>query len=390
MGFAVRRSGIASCGDGKHTMAFTLVELLVVIAIIGILVAMLLPAVQAAREARRRAQCGNNLKQVGLALHNYHASHKSFPPASLWHEWDVTAIALLGQLHYPAHGGKLNQNWIILILPYMEQNNTYDAFDLKKYIPDPANATARRVKLPVMICPSDPNSQRLFDGTSNPTACDGSSNGCTAYLNDGWGRTNYAANASLAAGNGGNGVSETGPQHHGALPASKGWTSKHYRGVMGANASQRIDDIRDGTSNTVLVGEIKTGITSYDPRGVWAMSHGSSCLWSHGSVHPPSAGPNRRDNANDAVISCNVLVAKFGSDELRKMGMGCYGGGAGRQTTGSYHPGGIHVVFGDGGVRWIGDFVDTNGNTDVNPPQLSVWDRLMASSDGEVISAGAF
>src|SRR3954469_9382671 len=111
-------------------LAFTLVELLVVIAIIGILVALLLPAVQSAREAARRMQCQNNVKQLGLALHNYHDVHKIFPPSSIWPvESEIEK----------KNNGNLGANWVIMVLPYMEQQNLYNSFNFTKSICDSTN-----------------------------------------------------------------------------------------------------------------------------------------------------------------------------------------------------------------------------------------------------------
>ncbi|HOM15791.1 MAG TPA: DUF1559 domain-containing protein, partial [Thermoguttaceae bacterium] len=110
-------------GPGLH--GFTLVELLVVIAIIGILIALLLPAVQAAREAARRMQCSNNLKQIGLALHNYHAALRSFPPAGIGYGWCT----------YPEQGAApivLNANGLLMLLPYLEQQPLYDKYDRRQ------------------------------------------------------------------------------------------------------------------------------------------------------------------------------------------------------------------------------------------------------------------
>ncbi len=127
------------------SQAFTLVELLVVIAIIGILIALLLPAVQAAREAARRMQCSNNLKQIGLSLHNYHAAHRSLPYGA----------------NFPTgYGG----TWAAMILPYLEQQNVYDRFDFTKRIGDGANLPAARTVIPAYICPSDSVNDPLQGG----------------------------------------------------------------------------------------------------------------------------------------------------------------------------------------------------------------------------------
>ena len=134
---------------------FTLVELLVVIAIIGILIALLLPAVQSAREAARRMHCSNNLKQIGLALHNYHTAHRSLPYGA----------------NFPQGTGG---TWAAMILPYLEQKPVYDAFDFTLPIWNEQNEQAVQTAIPAYICPSDPASGeplqggRIQTGSRNP------------------------------------------------------------------------------------------------------------------------------------------------------------------------------------------------------------------------------
>lgn len=125
---------------------FTLVELLVVIAIIGILVALLLPAIQSAREAARRMQCTNNLKQVGLALQSYHGANKTLPHGANY------------------NGAGVGGTWAALILPYIEEQNVYDLFDFDKKIWDPVNRVAVRTIIPGYICPSDDVETPLLGG----------------------------------------------------------------------------------------------------------------------------------------------------------------------------------------------------------------------------------
>lgn len=128
--------------------AFTLVELLVVIAIIGILVGLLLPAVQAAREAARRMQCQNNLKQMGLALHNYHDTYNSFPGGTT--------------INGPCCGTPAQMTWAIAILPFIEQSSIYNQYDSRLSTADPANAFIQTINLTVQNCPSDPIAGQLL------------------------------------------------------------------------------------------------------------------------------------------------------------------------------------------------------------------------------------
>ena len=163
----------------KH--GFTMIELIVVIGIIGLLAALLLPAVQAAREAARTTQCTNNLRQLGIALHSYHDVHSCFPPAVVWsggpgeplgqNELPVGAIDRVASGYSPNNGpDRVLANWVILLLPQLEQNNVYKAFNLNLPVDDPSNATARQANLPFMMCPSDgynvkPYERALLAGT---------------------------------------------------------------------------------------------------------------------------------------------------------------------------------------------------------------------------------
>src|SRR5262245_11684619 len=125
---------------------FTLVELLVVIAIIGILIALLLPAVQAAREASRRTHCQNNLKQIALGLQNYHSTYNTFPHGSSYGLTPTSTIA---------PGNDRSGTWASSILAHMEEEALHDKFDFSLHMSDPANAAALAVYIPVFVCPSD-------------------------------------------------------------------------------------------------------------------------------------------------------------------------------------------------------------------------------------------
>jgi prepilin-type N-terminal cleavage/methylation domain-containing protein len=135
---------------GRGPRAFTLVELLVVIAVIGILVSLILPAVFSTREASRRVNCTNNLRQIGLALQHCHESTESFPPGGI--EWRP-----------PNDPSKRQLAWCVFLLPYLEQQTLYDQLDLSQAFDSPANAPAAAMILPVFICPSSPRGAQRVD-----------------------------------------------------------------------------------------------------------------------------------------------------------------------------------------------------------------------------------
>ena len=275
---------------------FTLIELLVVITIIGILVGLLLPAIQSAREAARRIQCSNNIKQAALALLNYSSAKKKLPPSANWRimsggKWNIDPnFTYLGVVN----NANLAENWVIMILPFIEGRDVSLAFDLTKPIPDPANATARSIPIPILRCPSDTNNDKPFNGSASSIV---------NQMKDNWARGNYAANASL-------GYMGTGEVEGIGIG---GWGNRYLEGVMGANVSLRISDIKDGTSKTILLGEIRAGLLPQDTRGTWAMSGGASALWCHGYVQDDN-GPNASYVAADDERTCTEVQAKFGGD----------------------------------------------------------------------------
>jgi len=340
---------------------FTLVELLVVITIIGILIALLLPAVQAAREAARRAQCSNNLKQLGLAVLNYESQNKVFPPSATFR----SANPEVEREHWA--------NWVILCLPFMEQQALYNSFNLTLPVTNAANRAPRGTELAVMKCPSDSGNQKIKFANSSE--------------GDNWARGNYGANGSLGA------YSTT--WWEGAGPTASRWTSRWHRGIMGANASVTMGEIHDGTSNTILLAELRAGLVPVDRRGVWAMSGpASSSLWLHGS--DDDIGPNACTGSADNIMDCDQIVAAVGQDTLLRECMGCCNGCTSSQGTArSTHSGGVFVCLADGSVRFMSDFVEKSTLWDmapnvVTPDTFGVWQRLNASSDGQPIDATKF
>jgi prepilin-type processing-associated H-X9-DG protein len=274
------------------------------------------------------------------------------------------------------------ENWVILTLPQMDNQNLQNQFDFKTAINDSSkNAAARATVLAPMLCPSDPFNQRPFSGS-----------GPTAGFSDNWARGNYAANAALGY------MSYNVHRASGSMPSfdaandTTGWTNRFERGVMGANVSLRVDDIRDGASNTILLSEIRAGVTTNDCRGVWAMSGTPSALWGHG-YHGGDNGPNC-SSTGDVVWGCSDVQKAVGSAvELVQMGMACDKTSPTnrQQTARSLHISGANVCFADGSVHYISDFVELgNDSGNYSSPNLGVWDKLNLSCDGQPIDASKF
>jgi prepilin-type N-terminal cleavage/methylation domain-containing protein len=359
--------------------AFTLVELLVVIAIIGILVALLLPAIQAAREAARRATCQNNLHNLGIAVLNYESNNKILPEGMTFVDADGKGTPDLGGNVETMT--KYGPNWIIKILPQMESQALYDGFERKAGgsgvaawtpINDPGagnrNVDARGTVITSLLCPSDGNNQQTYQGKA------GSPHGPN------WGRTNYAASAGRA-------FIRTGiaanPMYG---PASKAWSGDLYpcyRGVMGPNAAVTLQQIIDGTSKTIMIAEIRTGLSEQDARGTWALGHAGASLVAMYGAGGDANGPNAcyansDDVYTDVVDTPGVCVVPNNPTTAAEC-MTASGGGLFDQATArSKHPGGIHIAMADASVQFITDDVETSG---CYADCCSVWDQLILSAD---------
>lgn len=354
--------------SGRPRSAFSLVELLVVIAIIGTLAGLLLPAVQAARESARRVRCENNLKQAALAVLAYETNHTHFPPAYR-HVSGYDAASHSGDMGELA---SLATTWVSDVLPFLEEQTVNDRIDRSKPMADPANEEARGARILPMLCPSDSYNSRPFSGASVAA---------TAALGADWARGNYAANGSLGYAN------CTWPESAGG-PEETFW--KEFPGVMGANAFVSRAQMIDGATTTVLIAEVRAGLTEFDPRGVWALGKTSSSIWAHGGLMGDAAGPNGAYFAADDIATSPELIAAFGDQyRLAELGMPVsYGPWVNHQQTArSMHLNGVYVAMADGSVRWITDFINV---TPSYPGSLSVWDRLMVSKDGQAVATDQY
>ena len=284
-----------------HRRGFTLIELLVVIAIIAILIALLLPAVQQAREAARRSQCRNNMKQLGLALHNYHDSHKVFPPNS--------------------HGNATNLpngfSWRVMILPGIDQGPLYNQFNFALRITEPAHLVLAQTVLSVYLCPSDPTSGVKSD--LHPNWC-------------------FPGNASAATGTASTSVCDIAGTTYDTTAAV---TS--YEGVAGLNVDSgpggmfrrrqdftvKFRDMTDGTSNVLMVGE---NSPSYNQFSAWA----------------PSDSPIQTTHAiNSQTLTCGSTICQYSTTPQLPW--------PNNSAAQSFHEGGAHFLLGDGSVHFLSE-----------------------------------
>ena len=233
---------------------FTLVEMLVVIVIIGVLVGLLLPAVQAARGAARASQCTNNLKQIGLACMNYERAHGGLPPASIYPKY---------MKNPSTYGDSARIGWVWLVLPYLEQSNIADQYHFDCVWFDPSLQPLVTTRLTVMECPADPVAGNIFSGSNTDP-------GTSSTVNFKAAACDYFATVSLNSN-----VSQLGW----ALRQNEKYTSANsalydYLGAMQDDKITKTSEIRDGTSNTMMVAEMSGRPHAYlagglrDPNGV--------------------------------------------------------------------------------------------------------------------------
>lgn len=320
---------------------FTLVELLVVIAIIGILIALLLPAVQAAREAARRSQCTNNLKQIGVALHNYADVHKRFPMGTL---------SGSGRFSFP--------QWphvLYFLLPYVEQQPLYQGLQKAQSYPNNfpwtvASSGAAYDSWPkeitgvsTYICPSD--------GRGGAVAPDGTNPLFPLY------KSNYEPFYS--------GTTEQASLDEYFQVAG---FDRTVQAAFGMNRGASFAELCDGSSNTVIFSEYLTGIpTSVAWAWPWTCRTGSQFILAASS--PNSKSPDRNINYTGF---CTPEIA----NSLPCTPNGNLGGAENHASARSRHPGGVNGLKGDGSVHFYSDSIDL----------INVWRPLVWIQDGKVVS----
>jgi prepilin-type N-terminal cleavage/methylation domain-containing protein len=357
----------------QRPSAFTLVELLVVIAIIGILVALLLPAIQAAREAARRAQCTNNLRNLSLAVLNYHDAKKYFPAPATVFDAKVE----------PLYGSRIFGSWAIDILPFIEEQPLYDSFTIDRLtrVSDEVNRPARSKQLDLMLCPSDV-------GNTEPFSEDGGD----------WARCNYGLNAfqywpnrglnKVALGLATDANSEKMADY---LDFNIGMGPFAIHGV--AKPTMSIKRVTDGTTNTILLAEMRIGLSARDRRGVWAMGLcGSNYLCRHASNGVNA--PNSCGSGEDDVDGAQWIIEDVGRARMRAECMDAAKVDSGQSVIRSVHPGGVFASLADGSVRFVSDFIEAGSvgygayiganPQDAKSENFGVWQRLNMSADSNI------
>lgn len=313
--------------------AFTLIELLVVIAIIAVLISLLLPAVQSAREAARKAQCLNNLKQIGLGLHNYHEIHNTFPPGYVsFYRRDSGDEGTAEDDIGPGWG------WASQILPQLEQRSIHNAINFSLTMTYAANETAQLSRISTFLCPSDftPNKVPVRDETNSTTIYTvGTSNYIGVY-----------------------GVGEIGE------------APGRGNGTFFRNSRVGINQITDGSSNTFVVGERSHNL-SY---ATWTGRAIGGWLFTTASFE---GGTNKFDPEPEESF-CMILGPIELSEEDGMMRTPNYPS-AHVEDYWSRHPGGVNFLFGDGSVRFIKNTINEH-----------VYAALATRNGGEVISSDSY
>jgi prepilin-type N-terminal cleavage/methylation domain-containing protein/prepilin-type processing-associated H-X9-DG protein len=321
---------------------FTLIELLVVIAIIAVLIALLLPAVQAAREAARRSQCVNNLKQLGLAMHNYHDSLGNFPIGAM----GVRSLAPGGKYPDGTPVGSARRTWVPMLLPYIEQGTMANAYNSSINFNDVRNTTVELAVVSVFSCPSDPNYGSI---EQSPGRRQGN------YVVN-WGSTTWYQN-----------LNTTYNPLTGIFPPGSTQAVSFLGAPFGMDKSFGIQSITDGTSNTLLMAEVKIGadITggTQDHRGdIWNDDY--QCAMFTAYTPPNTTFPD--------YLSADCNYPYQGNPP-------CIAKAPYFNAARSYHRGGVNVLMADGHVQFIKESVN-----------LQTWRALASSQGGEVIDANSY
>jgi len=353
--------------------AFTLIELLVVIAIIAVLIALLLPAVQAAREAARRTQCVNNLKQIGLALHNYHSANSTFPMGCSSGLWSGLGV----------YNVKQNLSAHAQMLPFLEQTAAYNALNFYWGCEDSTsvmcywiNATATNQQIQAFVCPSDPNGGRPDHNNTTNT-------------NNYYGCVGTTMNFPLIANNNLN-------------TPTINWPTT---GLFTYEQSYGLRTVTDGTSNTIAFAEACVGSQGLGKRqkliGLNTVGGLTASLLSNAELNPSLAlagvqacnqawqtgsgkvdkerGENWAHGCMAMTLFNTIVTPNQYNDEWTHCSSISSAALSALSNSDSYHPGGVNVLMADGHVKFIKDSVNAR-----------TWWSLGTKSQGEVVSSDSY
>ncbi len=317
--------------SNRSRPGFTLVELLVVIAIIGVLIALLLPAVQMAREAARRISCGNNLKQFGIGLHLYHDTHQVFAPAGVKFRNE----------NWGANWGndiRPHIGWQVRVMPFMEQNTLFEKINMNQdnafftpVLSGGQTVEARTINVPYALCPSD-TVDPIFSGWAQGSYC-GSMGSQRVPSNDGSCNQYLAPDVNYLQG---------GHSDHG-----NSWLTTDVNGMFSRlGLETKMASVTDGTSNTIMVGEILMECTDHR-EGWWSFNGGNNA------------------HASTSVPINNMLTCARTQQEATEWGYAlpqCFVKSNWNYSWGfrSRHPAGAQFVFVDGSVHFISKTVNYN------------------------------
>lgn len=350
---------------------FTLVELLVVIAIIGILIALLLPAVQAAREAAKRTQCTSNLKQFGIALHNYHDTHKAFPGGSNF----LNGSAGGGDSLYPLWSTH------VLLLPFMEQQPLYDSLAQERPVVNNAVAILQ-TRIPTLLCPSD-------DNAAKPS------------FHRQLGHTNYMTNRGDSLWDNSRSDQDIRTRYSfGDVPCTDN------REAFTIAGWRNMSFFVDGLSNTLLVSEAAVS-TSFTDRRIISGTAVVPSIWNN-SVTNPAPCLTQRDTADMGYLPSSAQIYSwrgmvYSDGRIAVSGFttvtppnsqSCAQNSTGDNAWGifpptSHHAGGVNACFGDGSVSFISDSIDCNGSNQDSvksgPSPYGVFGAIGSPNGGETL-----